>query len=137
MGMGASMGSGRHGPMSDINVTPLVDIMLVLLIIFMVAAPLMSQGVEVELPEAQANPMSSDQEPMVITVTANGTPSIEGQMVSMEQLSVRIRAVKLANPRLPVYVRGDQRANYGAVARVLVEMQQAGVTEIGFITEPR
>ncbi|MBF0175934.1 MAG: protein TolR [Magnetococcales bacterium] len=137
MGMGSSMGSGRHGPMSDINVTPMVDIMLVLLIIFMVAAPLLSQGVEVELPNAQANPMSSEQEPLVVTVTAGGVPSIEGKTVNMDQLSVRIRAVKLANPRLPIYVRGDQRANYGDIMRVMAEIQQAGATEIGLMTEPR
>ena len=140
MSMGVNLdGSGgsdnRYQSMSEINVTPLVDIMLVLLIIFMVAAPLMTQGVEVNLPKAKTSAMSSNQEPLVVTVAEDGTPFIEQNPVTIAELKDKISRIRLTNPDLPVYVRGDKRAEYGAVMRVMAHLQQAGIEKIGLVTE--
>ncbi|MBF0624113.1 MAG: protein TolR [Magnetococcales bacterium] len=136
MGMGTGGGGDRTRPMSDINVTPLVDIMLVLLIIFMVTAPLMTQGVEVKLPEATADPLTSNQEPLMVSVGVDGTAALEGKPITLAQLAARLQVIKQGNPHLVVYVRGDNRADYGAVMRVMAHLQQAGVTEVGLVTEP-
>jgi biopolymer transport protein TolR len=136
MGMGVSGGQGpeRFRAMGEINVTPL-DIMLVLLIIFMVAAPLMTQGVEVALPETAANSMASNEEPLIISVTANGQASIESRVVSLEEMEVKVRAIRQNNPKLPIYIRGDRSADYGAVVVVMARLQQAGITQVGLVTE--
>ncbi|MBF0310567.1 MAG: protein TolR [Magnetococcales bacterium] len=138
MGMGVGgQGSDRHRPMGDINVTPLVDIMLVLLIIFMVAAPLLTQGVEVDLPKAESSPLSTDNEPLIVSVTRDGSPAIEEKRVTFEELRVRINAIKRTNPKLVVYVRGDRLTSYGQVMAVMAYLQEAGVSQVGLVTEPR
>lgn len=136
MSMGSS-GGGRDGysSMSDINVTPMVDIMLVLLIIFMVTAPLMTQGVEVDLPQEDSQAISTDTEPLVISVRADRMTYIEDKVVEVAVLGDKVRGIRLANPKLPVYVRGDKAVEYGAVMKVMAALQNAGVDHVGLITE--
>lgn len=137
MGVNLNEGGGRggHSTMSDINVTPMVDIMLVLLIIFMVTAPLMTQGVEVDLPKETAQPISTDTEPLVISVRVDGKVFIEEKQVDLATLGDKVRGIREANPKLPVYVRGDKAADYGAVIKVMASLQRSGVDRIGLITE--
>jgi biopolymer transport protein TolR len=139
MSMGVNLDGGgsenRYVAMSEINVTPLVDIMLVLLIIFMVAAPLMTQGVEVNLPKAKTSALASNAEPLVISVSKDGTPYIEQNPISIDGLKEKIIRIRQANPDLPVYVRGDKLAQYGAVMQVMAHLQQAGIEKIGLVTE--
>lgn len=132
---GGSGGENSYQAMSEINVTPLVDIMLVLLIIFMVAAPLMTQGVEVNLPKAKASALASNREPLVVTVAKDGTPFIEQNPVTISELKDKILLIRSTNPDLPVYVRGDSKAEYGAVMKVMANLQQAGIEKIGLVTE--
>lgn len=139
MGMSTNMGHQgpqQHQAMSEINVTPMVDIMLVLLVIFMVTAPLLTQGVEVNLPDSEAAAMSTNDEPLVISVAANGTTYIEERVVSITDMTEKIRAIRKANPNFPVYVRGDRNAAYGSIMTVMAQLQQAGVDRVGLITEP-
>ena len=138
MGVNLDGGSGSHNSysaMSDINVTPMVDIMLVLLIIFMVAAPLMTQGVEVNLPKAKTSALATNSEPLVVTVARDGTPFIEQNPITITELKDKIILIRKANPDVPVYVRGDKKAEYGAVMKVMAHLQQAGIEKIGLVTE--
>ncbi|MBF0418518.1 MAG: protein TolR [Magnetococcales bacterium] len=135
MNMGGS-GSDRVSTMSEINVTPLVDVMLVLLVIFMVTAPLLTQGVEVNLPDSEANAMSTEHEPLVISVTANGSTYIEERAVTVTEMVDKIRGIRANNPNFPVYVRGDRNAAYGSIMTVMAQLQMAGVDRVGLITEP-
>ena len=101
---------GQDGPVSEINVTALVDVMLVLLIIFMVTAPLLTQGVEVNLPKTSADPLPTQAEPLVISVTAQGTPAIETRNITMDEMVIKVRAIRQQNPTIQIYVRGDKDA---------------------------
>lgn len=138
MSMGVNFNSqgSEHGTMSEINVTPMVDIMLVLLVIFMVTAPLLTQGVEVNLPSTQAAPLQSKQEPLIISVNQDGTTYIEKNVQSMTQLIAKVTAIRQSNPDVPVFVRGDRRTPYGSVMMVMSQLQQAGVDRVGLVTEP-
>jgi len=128
--------------MAEINVVPYIDVMLVLLVIFMITAPLLTQGVKVELPQADAEPMSPDQEePLVVSVDREGNLYInvgenKDQPVDDESLMVRVRAVLKYKPKTPVMVRGDKGVEYGYVVRAMVLLQQAGAPSVGLITEP-
>ncbi|MBF0589782.1 MAG: protein TolR [Magnetococcales bacterium] len=135
MNMGSGGGSKRFGSMSEINVTPLVDIMLVLLVIFMITAPLLNQGVEVDLPQTVSDPLPSEKEPLVVSVLPDGRAAIEDRVLSVEALTAKIHAIRKANPTLVVYVRGDKKASYGAVMAVMSQLQQAGVNKVGLVTE--
>ena len=134
---------GRRKRMSEINVVPYIDVMLVLLVIFMVTAPLFHQGVEVELPSAPAKPLAKkdeNQEPLIISVDRNGqvfvnksdTPS---QPIVDEEFRNQIEEI-LSKDRSPVYVRGDNGVDYGRVVTVMVMLQAAGAGNVGLITEP-
>lgn len=138
MSMGVNFNSQgtEHGTMSEINVTPMVDIMLVLLVIFMVTAPLLTQGVEVNLPSTTASPLQSKLEPLIISVNQDGTTYIEKTVQNMTQLIAKVTAIRQNNPEVPVFVRGDRRTPYGAVMMVMSQLQQAGVDRVGLVTEP-
>ena len=134
---------GRRKRMSEINVVPYIDVMLVLLVIFMVTAPLFHQGVDVELPSAPAKPLDKtdeNQEPLIITVDRNGqifvnksdTPS---ESVADELFRNQIQEI-LSKESSPVYVRGDNGVDYGRVVTVMVMLQSAGAENVGLITEP-
>jgi biopolymer transport protein TolR len=134
--------SGRRAPMAEINVTPLVDVMLVLLIIFMVTAPLLTQGIEVDLPEAAAEPMDQDSaEPIVLSVDVNGAmylnvgdnekePREPGQIVALAS------AVLRQKPDTAVLVKADKDVAYGRVVTAMVLLQRAGAAKVGFVTDP-
>ena len=126
---------------SAINVTPMVDVMLVLLIIFMITAPLLTQGVEVELPKTEANPITPEKEPITLYVDARGNFYLDvgehtSQPVSDEDIVRRLQAVMNNNPQELILISADKRVPYDSVARGMSLLQQAGVAKIGFKTEP-
>jgi biopolymer transport protein TolR len=138
--MGASLGTFRSNrkrhsrPMAEINVTPFVDVMLVLLIVFMVSAPLLTAGVPVDLPEAKAKPLTVDKEPITVTIDPAGKIFVKDDEVSMDQLVPKL--TQLAGDdgmEERIYVRGDKTANYGAVMQVMGAINGAGFTHIGLI----
>ena len=132
----------RRRLMSDINVVPYIDVMLVLLVIFMITAPLLSQGVKVELPQAPAAAIErQSEEPLIVTVDARGLAYLnygEGQdrPIDTSTLVNRVGALLRHKPGLPVLVKGDKSAAYGTVVRVMALLQQAGAPTVGLMTEP-
>ena len=127
--------------MSDINVVPYIDVMLVLLIIFMITAPLLSQGVKVDLPQVPSEPMPpTDKEPVVVSVDAEGSFYInygdnQDKPVSPETLANRINALLKYQPKIPVFVKGDTGVPYGRVVELMALLQSAGVNGVGLVTE--
>lgn len=122
--------------MSEINVTPFVDVMLVLLIIFMVTAPLLTVGVPVDLPESRAPAITDQIEPLVVTVDASGTIYVQETPVEFAQLTPFLQAIVSANAEQRIYVRGSQRLEYGTVMRVMGEITGAGFRRVALITDP-
>jgi biopolymer transport protein TolR len=122
--------------MSDINVTPFVDVMLVLLIIFMVTAPMMVQGVDVDLPEASAEPMAADTEPLMLSIDAEGQVFINDVPVQIGFLRDKLGKILEGRGSRDVYLRADKRIPYGVVVRVMAEVQAAGVDKLGMVTVP-
>ncbi len=139
--------TGRRKPMAEINVVPYIDVMLVLLIIFMITAPLLNLGVEVELPKADAEPLETDQseEPMVLTVLENGDlylnagGDLDGTssgLIDPETLVKTVGAIVRRNPEVQVLVGGDQAVDYGKIYDAMVLLQKAGVTKVGLMSDP-
>jgi biopolymer transport protein TolR len=126
---------GRARLMSDINVTPMVDIMLVLLIVFMVAAPLLTVGVPVDLPQSRAPAITEQKEPLVITVNAEGKLFLQNSPVADDELVPRLQAITKNNPQTDIYVRGDRAINYGRVMEVMGMVSAAGFAKVSLITE--
>jgi biopolymer transport protein TolR len=132
----------RRRPMSEINVVPYIDVMLVLLVIFMVTAPLLTQGVNVELPQADAEPLPSEaDDPVVVSVNQVGEMFIDvgeekDRPVDAETLVMRIQAVLKYKPKTPILVKGDSGAEYGRVVQAMVLVQAGGAPSVGLITEP-
>ncbi|KFN48649.1 hypothetical protein N790_05945 [Arenimonas malthae CC-JY-1] len=126
---------------ADINVVPYIDVMLVLLIIFMVTAPLLSLGVDVELPQAKAKPIEQKKEPVVVTVTAEGAYSLKLESADPEPIDAATLQAKLSafvkqNPEVPVFVAGARDADYATVFDTMVLLQQAGVPRVGLMGQP-
>jgi biopolymer transport protein TolR len=121
--------------MSEINVTPMVDVMLVLLIVFMVAAPLMTVGVPIDLPETQARQMESQSQPITVSVTPEGQVFIGDEPVAIVDLADRVAAVAVNGTEDRIYVRGDGAASYGTVMQVMGRLSGAGYSKIGLITD--
>ncbi len=136
MWAGQSKWSKDTEPMGEINVTPLVDVMLVLLIIFMVTAPLLTQGVSVDLPDADAPPMQQNVEPLVITVRSNGKIYLQKHEIALNKLAPRIAAMREANKELPVFIRGDAKTPYEKIAQVMGLLSKANIQKVGLVTEP-
>lgn len=138
MNLPSKRGRGRRAPMADINVTPLVDVMLVLLIIFMVTAPLLTAGVPVELPESQAKALEQQQKPVQISVTDTGQVYIDDERVRDDALPARLAAVaarKGADGRAPqVFLRADTTLAYGKVMRVMGALNNAGLNRVSLVT---
>jgi len=143
--MGAS-GPGRQGgrrvrrrfqPMAEINVTPMVDIMLVLLIVFMIAAPMLSVGVPVNLPKTKAAPLKSDDRPLAITVRADGEIFIEESAIALGQLVPRLKAILQNGFDSRIYVRGDEQVSYGRVAAVVARINAAGFSRVALVTDQK
>ena len=136
---GGGHGSGRNGryrPMADINVTPLVDVMLVLLVVFMITAPLLTVGVEVDLPESAADDLSGDDEPIAVTIAADGAIYLQELEVGLDELVPRLRAVAARRSDARIFVRGDEAIDYGRVMRVMGAIDAGGFTQVGLVTQP-
>jgi biopolymer transport protein TolR len=133
MSFSSDDGDDGDGPeaLSEINVTPLVDVMLVLLIIFMVTAPMMTTGMKVDLPQARAS-APLDQQPLVLTVAADGTMQVGNDAVAKDGLVVALKA-KMANPTQVVHVRGDKKVPYGDIAGLLDMLAQNGITRLSLV----
>ena len=135
-------GGGRRGrrrggkrPLADINVTPMVDVMLVLLIVFMVAAPLLTVGVPIDLPQTKAKELNTESKPITVSVTPAGDIYLGDKATSLDTLVADITAQAANGTEERIYVRGDQTANYGAVMKVMGVLSKAGYAKIGLITD--
>ncbi|GLK56734.1 protein TolR [Methylopila capsulata] len=144
MGMsGSGGGGGAHGArrrrrsavMSEINVTPMVDVMLVLMIIFMVSAPLLTVGVPIDLPQTSANPLNEEKEPLTITVNTKGEVFLQETPVAVEDLAPRLIAITNSGYEERIYVRGDRNVNYGQVMKVMGTLSGAGFRRVALVTE--
>jgi biopolymer transport protein TolR len=133
-GGAANYRKSSHTPMSEINVTPFVDVMLVLLVIFMVTAPLLTVGVEVNLPKTKASSISGSDEPLAITVKADGTVFLQDTEVDLKTLVPRLNAISGANPDARIFIRGDEATNYGHVMVVMGTINAAGYSKVALIT---
>jgi len=123
--------------MSEINVVPYIDVMLVLLVIFMITAPLLTQGVKVELPRAAAKPVESqDQETLVVTVDRAGNYFLDDRRIAPEELRKKVAAILRLRPQTPVLIRGDRQAKYDEVVKAMTLLQSAGAPSVGLLTEP-
>ncbi len=135
MGMGG--GSSNNGMMAEINVTPFVDVMLVLLIIFMVTAPLSITGVEMELPRADAPPLKpEDDEQMVLSVTAEEVYYINDLKLTLDEMKTKLTAIATANPDQQVFVRADGKLPYEKVLQLLAVAKDCGIPKVGLVTQP-
>ncbi|MDR9438074.1 MAG: protein TolR [Halomonas sp.] len=133
---------GRRKPMGEINVVPFIDVMLVLLVIFMITAPMLTQGVQVDLPQVSSEPIedTEDREPVIVSVDRDGQYYIalgeDETPVSLDEVSERVIILLERQPGTPVMVRGDRNVPYGQVVTLMSTLQTAGVTNVGLISEP-
>ncbi len=138
---GGRLGSGgRHGryrPLAEINVTPLVDVMLVLLIIFMVTAPLMSTAVNVDLPKVSTNAVNQDSEPLTVSVDSQGQVYLQDQKVELPELVSKLQAIVQDNKDRRIFVRGDKANSYGRIIEVMGTIVQGGFTKAALLSEPQ
>ena len=125
----------RFVPMADINVTPMVDVMLVLLIVFMVAAPLLTVGVPIELPKTSAKPLVGDKEPLTITVKTDGKVFLQDTEIELDKLVPKLLAIAEGGYNERIFVRGDRAVDYGIVMKVMSRINAAGFKRIGLVTE--
>ena len=136
------MARKKHRPMAEINVVPYIDVMLVLLVIFMVTAPLLMQGVKVELPEADSAPVENqDPEPLIVSINDRGELFLnlgadQNQVLSLATVRERVGVVMRRNPDKPVMVWGDRKVPYGEVVVLMSALQEAGAPSVGLVTEP-
>ena len=126
---------GRYRPLAEINVTPMVDVMLVLLIIFMVTAPLMTSGVSVDLPKTDAQPLNSDSEPLTVSIKADGSIFLQDQAVDVGDLVAKLQAIAKNNPERRIFVRGDKDLAYGRIMEVMGTITQGGFTKVALLAE--
>ena len=137
MAMVTAKRRGKRGPMADINVTPLVDVMLVLLIIFMVTAPMMTQGVDVDLPETTPTPLRQQEEPLVVTITGKGEiflNKIKGDRTLLRQQLGNL--AKNGGKNQPIFLKADRKVPYGLVVAVMADIKEMGFEKLGMITRP-
>ncbi len=123
----------RRPPMSEINVTPFVDVMLVLLIVFMIAAPLLTVGVEVDLPESDVPEVEGDDEPLAVTIDAEGRIFLQDTELALEELGPRLVAISQNNPEIRIFVRGDETIEYGNVMAVMGALNGSGFNNVALI----
>jgi biopolymer transport protein TolR len=135
MGLKQQGGRGKFSPMAEINVTPMVDVMLVLLIIFMVAAPLLTVGIEVNLPDTEAQNLSEQTEPLTVSVTAEGNIFVQDTQIEYDNLVPHLTAIAQAGYDQAIYVRGDRDVDWDRVAKVLGQLSKAGFRQISLVTD--
>ena len=137
--MGAQIGGSRKSRvvLSEINVTPLVDVMLVLLIMFMVTTPLMQQGIEVDLPKTAASGVQANDEPFILVIHKNKKITAGKASLSMEQLEEKLRAIFKTRKNKQIYLQADKSVDYGYVAEAMAEIRRAGIYNIGLVTLPK
>jgi biopolymer transport protein TolR len=136
MAFGRLERSSRPAPMSDINMTPLIDVMLVLLVIFIITAPLMTSSLKLDLPKTDAATPTSAPAFIALAINADGSLFFGDEPLTRDALALRVGTAAKANPQLEVQLRADQKVPYGQVAELLALIQAAGLTRIGFVTEP-
>jgi biopolymer transport protein TolR len=134
--MGPIRGSGKKRLVSEINVTPLVDVMLVLLIIFMITAPMMTQGLDVDLPETTSKSLRQEEKPIVVTVDKEGTISINSIPLARDLLLQELQKKYIVNQKQPIFLRADRNVPYGNVVTVMSDIKSVGFDKIGMITKP-
>jgi len=140
MGSDVSIGARRvrgqrRAVMSEINVTPMVDVMLVLLIIFMVAAPLLTVGVPIDLPETQAKSLEQDREPLTLSVNDKGQVFLQNSEIKMDEIVPKLKAIAKNGSDERIFVRGDRKVDYGTVMRVMGRLSAAGYRRVALVTE--
>ena len=121
---------------AQINVTPLVDVMLVLLVIFMVTAPIIQQGVQINLPQAKAAAIPGTEQLLVVSIAKNGKIYLNDNVMTLDELGSRMRAIRANEAEKQVYVRADQDVRYGLVMKAIAELKQAGIERVGMVTRP-
>ncbi len=137
-GLMSGPGGGRrrsYRPMAEINVTPLVDVMLVLLIVFMVTAPLMTTGVNVDLPKADASPVNSDAKPLSVSIKSDGTIFLGDGAVTLGELDAKLQAASQNDPSRRIFVRGDEHIDYGRVMQVMGQITSGGFTKVALLAQ--
>jgi len=135
VGGGGRNGKGRYRPLAEINVTPLVDVMLVLLIIFMVTAPLMTSGVTVDLPKTSANPVNADSQPITISINAQGKVFLQNDAVDIGDLVARLQAATNGQTDRRIFVRGDQSISYGQIMQVMGTIVSGGFSKVALLAQ--
>jgi len=134
-------GPSKHRFASDINVVPYIDVMLVLLVIFMVTAPMLTQGVKVELPDANSKPIESKDEPLIVSIKKDGSLYLnlgdEKKQKSLKEISAALSKVIKTKPQTTVLVWGDTAVPYGKVVTLMTQLQNAGISQVGLVTEPK
>ena len=133
---GSSSSRSTPTALSEINVTPLVDVMLVLLIVFMISAPLMQQGIQVDLPKASAGTMSEVPDQLVLVVNHARQISMNGNVLAPGTLRTRLEAISAVKPNVEVFIQADQGVAYGFIAQVMAEVKKAKINRVGLVTEP-
>jgi len=134
--MGPTGGNGRRGLVADINVTPLVDVMLVLLIIFMVTAPMMTEGIEVNLPATTTKALRQQEQPLLVSINKDGEISLGKIKVGLSLLKQQLASLPEEKKKEPVYLRADQNVPYGLVVKTMAAVKQAGFEKLGMVTRP-
>ena len=137
--MGANVNDSRGSTpttLAEINVTPLVDVMLVLLIVFMISAPLMQQGVQVNLPKAKAESLNETPDQIILTVEKNHSIKLNGASIPRGTLLEKLSAIAEAKPEIQVYIRADADLSYGYIAKVMAEVKRSKINRVGLVTEP-
>ena len=125
----------KSHPMAEINVTPMVDVMLVLLVIFMITAPLLTVGVPVDLPKTKAEAMQDPDEPLVVSINKEGKIFLQEAELTIDKLGPRVAAISNNNPDVKIFIRGDQAVNYGKIAEVLGQLVSAGFRHLALISD--
>ncbi len=136
MGGGSGRKGARYRPMAEINITPMVDVMLVLLIIFMVTAPLMTSSVNVDLPKAQASSSPQDDKPLTVSVNAAGDIYLQDEKIDLPALVAKLQAISQGKSDKKILVRGDKGNNYGRMLEVMATITQGGFTHMALLSDP-
>ena len=135
--MAVDASSSREGTtISQINVTPLVDVMLVLLVIFMVTAPIIQQGVQVNMPQTKASAIAGSEEPLIVTVAKDGKIYLNDNVIGLADLGTKLSAIRKLQADKQVYLRADQDVRYGTVMKTIAEIKQAGIEKLGMVSRP-